>query len=223
MRQLPPYLKETDAWSTVIFADPLGIPLARLLSYTPIHPNVVTVASLLPALACVYFFWRGDPLSLIWGALLFQFSWILDCTDGKLAKMTGKQTKLGAKLDPVIDLVRKLFALLALSWGVYRQFGTTWLLWTTGGVLFHYGIHFFAHHTPPRISQSKIPQVLPERRIIRRVGQLYTAYDEQFLILFIAPLLAWLVEHLPTYMIWGASFLYGTNALAIKIKMRRSR
>jgi len=221
MRKVPPYLKETDAWSTVLFADPLGILLAKLLSRTSIHPNVVTIASLVPALACTYFFWRGDSLSLLWGALLFWFAWILDCTDGKLAKMTGKQTEFGTKLDPKIDFVRKLLALAALTWGIYRQFGIIWLFVTLGGVMFHYGIHLIAHRIPPKVTQGGIPQVPPEKRVIRRVGQLYTAYDEQFFILFLGPALAWLTPHLPTCVIWGASLLYAITILIIKIQMKQ--
>jgi len=221
MKQPPAYLKETDAWSTVLFADPVGTPLAKLLSHTPIHPNVITIASLIPGIASVYFFWRGDPLSLLWGALLFWFAWILDCTDGKLARLTGKFSEFGGKLDPFIDLVRKLIAMGALSWGAYREFGLVWGLATAGGVLFHYVIHIIAHRIPPKIHQREIPRVPPEQRIIRRVGQYYTAYDEQFLILFLGPALAWLSPHLPTCVLWGASLLYAINIAVIKIQLAR--
>lgn len=221
MRKVPSYLKETDAWSTVLFADPLGILLARLLSHTSIHPNVVTIASLVPALVCTYFFWRGDSLSLIWGALLFWFAWILDCTDGKLARLTGKFSPLGRRLDPIIDFFRKFVAMAALIWGAYRAFGLTWGALTGGGVVFHYGIHLIAHRIPPKVTQGGIPQVPPEKRVIRRIGHLYTAYDEQFFILFLGPALAWLTPHLPTYVIWGASLLYAITILIIKIQMKQ--
>jgi len=217
------YLKETDAWSTVLFADPIGAPLAKLLSHTPIHPNVITIASLFPALAACYFFWRGDWLSLLWGALLFWFAWILDCTDGKLARLTGKFSEFGGKLDPIIDLVRKLVALGALSWGVYRQFGLTWGMTAAAGVVFHYGVHIIAHRIPPRVRQAEIPQAPLEKRIIRRIGQFYTAYDEQFFILFAGPALAWLVPRLHIYVLWAASLLYAVNILAIKIRLIRGR
>lgn len=223
MKSIPQYLKETDAWSTVLFADPLGAPLARLFSLTPIHPNIITVASLLPALACVYFFWLGDPLSLLWGGLLFWFAWILDCTDGKLARLTGKYSEFGGKLDPVIDLVRKLLALTALTWGVFREFGLTWGFVTLGGIAFHYLVHLLGHYIPPKVNQQVIPQVPAEKRLIRRVGQYYTAYDEQFFILFIGPVFAWAYGHLPVIMLWGASIIYAINMLVIKIQLLRKR
>lgn len=213
----PQYLKETDAWSTVLFADPFAAPLAKLLSHTPIHPNVVTFASLVPVLACTYFFWKGDPLSLLWGGLLFWLSWIFDCTDGKLARLTGKFSQFGGKLDVFIDTIRKLIAFAALTWGVFRVSGLVWGLLTAAGVVFHYGIHFIAHRTPPKVGQSKIPQVPREKRLFRRVGQYYTAFDEQFFVVFIGPALTWMVPHLATYVLWGAAILYAINIFIIKI------
>jgi len=215
------FLKETDAWSTVLFADPIGILLARLLSHTPVHPNVVTFFSLVPALASAYFFWRGDSISLLWAALLFWFSWILDCADGKLARLTGKFSKLGGKLDNITDHLRKSLALLALIWGTYRQFGLTWGIITGGGVFFHYLTNFIAHYTPPRVEQHLIPQVPVEKRIIRRVGQYYTAFDTQFLILFIGPVFLWLIPNFPTYMLFFASLLYAVVAVVVKLKRNK--
>ncbi|MBN2379003.1 CDP-alcohol phosphatidyltransferase family protein [candidate division WOR-3 bacterium] len=217
------FLKETDAWSTVLFADPIGIPLARLLSHTPVHPNVVTILSLVPALAACYFFWQGDGISLIWAALLFQFSWILDCTDGKLAKLTSKQTEFGRKLDPRIDLARKLIALVALTWGVYRELGLIWCIATGAGVIFHYLNHVVGHHIPPRFGAWDIPAVPVERRFIRRVGQLYTGYDEQFLILVIGPLLAWLHPFIPISVLWGASILYLIVVIVVKTRLYKEK
>ncbi|MBD3285942.1 hypothetical protein GF359_05630 [candidate division WOR-3 bacterium] len=222
MGQERKYLKETDAWSTVLFADPVGILCAKLLSHTPVHPNVVTIFSLVPALAACYFFWLGDGISLIWAALLFQFSWILDCTDGKLAKITNKQTEFGRKLDPKIDLVRKLVALIALTWGTYRELGLIWCIIAGVGVILHYGIHFIGHRTSPRITPTNIPAVPVEKRLIPRVGQPYTAFDEQFLILVIGPLFAWLHPTIPVYVLLTAVLLYSVLVIIIKVRLNRS-
>ncbi len=213
------FVKETDAWSTVLFADPVATPLARLLSKTGIHPIAVTLSSLVPGFASFYFFWLGDGLSLLFGALCFQFSWILDCTDGKLARLTKKQTEFGRKLDPLVDFVRSNLAYVALGWGIFRQFGLVWLLITCGGLVFHYIIHLVAHHIPPK--NNTYPPAPFEKRIIPRVGSLYTAFDEQFFLLFLGPLLAWLIPHLPTYSICIASLLYGITTLVIKIKLAK--
>jgi hypothetical protein len=110
---------------------------------------------------------------------------------------------------------------VALAWGTYREFGLVWGVATGAGVVFHYGIHVIGHRIPPKISQSEIPQVPPEKRIIRRVGQLYTAYDEQFFILFLGPAFAWLWPHLPTCVLWVASLLYAVNILVIKIQLSK--
>jgi phosphatidylglycerophosphate synthase len=135
--------------------------------------------------------------------------------------MTNKQTELGRKLDPIIDLVRKLLTLVALAWGAYREFGLVWGIATGAGVVFHYGVHVVGHRIPPKVKQQEIPQIPTQKRIIRRVGQLYTAYDEQFFILFLGPAFAWLLPHLPTYVLWAASFLYAVNILIVKIQLKR--
>lgn len=219
MEPRPSFVKETDAWSTVLFADPVATPLAKLLSKTGIHPIAVTLLSLVPGFASFYFFWLGDGLSLLFGALCFQFSWILDCTDGKLARLTKKQTEFGRKLDPLVDFVRSNLAYVALGWGIFRQFGLVWLLVSCGGLFLHYVIHLVAHHIPPIV--TKYPAAPFEKRIIHRVGFLYTAFDEQFLLLFLGPLFTWLIPHLPTYIIYIASLLYGITTLVIKIKFAK--
>lgn len=219
MESRPSFVKETDAWSTVLFADPVAKPLARLLSKTRVHPIAVTIFSLVPALASFYFFWCADALSMILGALCFQFSWILDCMDGKLARLTGKKTEFGRKLDPGVDFIRSNVAYFAIAWGIFRQSGLIWLLVTCGGLLLHYIIHFAAHHIPPIVTKYPAPPF--EKRVIRRVGFLYTAFDEQFLLLFLGPLFTWLMPHLPTYIIYVASLLYGITTLVIKIKFAK--
>jgi phosphatidylglycerophosphate synthase len=218
MDSITSFVKETDAWSTVLFADPIATPLARLLSKTRIHPTAITFISLIPALGAFYFFWCGDGLSLLFGALCFQFSWILDCTDGKLARLTGKKTEFGRKLDPLVDFFRSNIALAAMVWGIFRQFGLTWFIITCAGLFLHYIIHLIAHYIPPAITMY--PAAAVDKRIIPRVGKIYTAFDEQFFILFFGPLFAWLVPHFPVYMISAASFLYGITTLVIKIKIR---
>lgn len=162
-------------------------------------------------------------MSLLWGGLLFWFAWILDCTDGKLARLTGKFSDFGGKFDPIIDLIRKLLALAALSWGTYREHGFLWGILTGGGVVFHYLVHILAHRIPPKVQQREIPQVPSEKRLIPRIGQVYTAYDEQFFILFLGPVFAWLYGHLPAYLIWGASLIYAVNIFIIKIQLSRKK
>jgi hypothetical protein len=85
------------------------VPLAR----TSITPNQVTFATLPVFLA------GAAVLALLpsWGALvgaaaIIEFSYVLDCADGQLARLKGTSSPVGAHLDFLMDEI-KAFALIA--------------------------------------------------------------------------------------------------------------
>ncbi|MEE8393958.1 MAG: CDP-alcohol phosphatidyltransferase family protein, partial [Rhodospirillales bacterium] len=75
--------------------------LVRPLINTPITPNIITVATLILALAGALMFAAGDPNLANWGAGLFVLARFLDHFDGELARQSGKTSKLGYYLDYV--------------------------------------------------------------------------------------------------------------------------
>jgi len=205
------FIKETDAWSTVIFADPIAIPLARLLAKTYIHPNVITLSSIIPLLISINFLAKGNHLSLIFAALFWQFSWIIDCIDGKVAKINNKVTTIGKKLDPLIDMIRKFLAFIFMIVGIYNIKGELWGLIAIGGCIIHYVHHILIHHILYfREKSQKIPK---EKRWIARVDDYYMPYDEQFLIFFLFPILG-----IPLYGIYIATFLYISKSILLITK-----
>ncbi|MFD3653645.1 CDP-alcohol phosphatidyltransferase family protein [Streptomyces sp. NPDC058620] len=88
-----------------------------------ITPNRVTWAALFVGLGSAGFFLKGDMLSLAIGAALYHLSFILDCIDGKLARLKGNGTVFGGWLDYVFDRIRVLFCALALMGGQYLRDG----------------------------------------------------------------------------------------------------
>src|SRR5215218_4811281 len=97
-------VKERDAVWTVFVVDPIAAPLAgRLRSARAVTPNRLTVGSVLVALGAAAAFALG-PLWL--GAVLFQVSFLLDCMDGKLASLRGRDDPSGALYDTIGDCVR---------------------------------------------------------------------------------------------------------------------
>uniref|UniRef100_UPI003F493250 CDP-alcohol phosphatidyltransferase family protein n=1 Tax=Nonomuraea bangladeshensis TaxID=404385 RepID=UPI003F493250 len=60
---------------------------------------------------------------LVAGAVLYHLSFVLDCMDGKIARLKGTGTVLGGWLDYVFDLIRVLTCTLALAWGQYAASG----------------------------------------------------------------------------------------------------
>ncbi|MCX4393000.1 CDP-alcohol phosphatidyltransferase family protein [Streptomyces sp. NBC_01767] len=116
--------KKRDAWWTVILVDPVATRMLIVMArFNFITPNRVTWAALFVGLGSAGFFLKGDLQSLIIGAALYHLSFILDCIDGKLARLKGNGTVFGGWLDYVFDRIRVLFCALALMGGQYLRNG----------------------------------------------------------------------------------------------------
>ncbi|MFI0962584.1 CDP-alcohol phosphatidyltransferase family protein [Streptomyces sp. NPDC021080] len=114
--------KKRDAWWTVLLVDPVATRLLMVVArFRFITPNGVTWAALFVGLASGGFFFQGDSRSLLIGALLYHVSFILDCVDGKLARLKGNGSVFGGWLDYVFDRIRVLCCALALMGGQYLR------------------------------------------------------------------------------------------------------
>ncbi|MFB8089648.1 CDP-alcohol phosphatidyltransferase family protein [Streptomyces sp. NPDC055992] len=114
--------KKRDAWWTVLLVDPVATRmLIGMAKFRFITPNRVTWSALFVGLGSAYFFLKGDTGSLVIGAALYHLSFILDCIDGKLARLKGNGTVFGGWLDYVFDRIRVLFCALALMGGQYLR------------------------------------------------------------------------------------------------------
>lgn len=113
--------KKRDYWFTVLFTDPLAVPLSRFLAKRRLlTPNQVTILSLLTGLSVGFFFAIAVPWSLVVGGLMFYIAFVLDCTDGKLARATGITSPRGQALDALADGGRRASALLGLAVAFFR-------------------------------------------------------------------------------------------------------
>lgn len=95
---------DTEEWWDRVFTRPIGYQWARLFRWLGVHPNTVTVLSMiLGALAGVLFYADADtPRGFclnVCGVLLLMWANFLDSADGQLARMTGQTTPLGRILD----------------------------------------------------------------------------------------------------------------------------
>lgn len=79
---------------------PLSLRAAGVLARTPVTPLQVTFAAALLALLAALAF-AGGRYRL--GALVALASVIADCTDGDLARLTGRTSRAGAFMDSVLD------------------------------------------------------------------------------------------------------------------------
>ena len=129
--------KKRDAWWTVFLVDPLAariiIPLANR---TNITPNQVSFASFVVGLMAAAAFWQGNHGALALGALLYHMSFVLDCVDGKIARLKGTGSVFGMWLDYSFDRYRVLACTAALMYGQYHRTGESYFIWLAVLVMF---------------------------------------------------------------------------------------
>jgi hypothetical protein len=119
-RQIPG-AKKSDYWWTVLFTDPIAIPLVRLLARRRwMTPDQVSILAAVLGLAVGPVLGIGTRVSFIAGGLLFQIAFIVDCVDGKLARALGTTSTRGESLDVLGDSIRRASASLGLIVGIWR-------------------------------------------------------------------------------------------------------
>ena len=130
-------LKERDSWWTVYLVDPIAVRLVRLFANrTSITPNQLTVVALFLGLGAAVCFAFGYWPLLILGAALYYVCFLVDCVDGKLARLTDTETIFGAWMDYVSDRFRVLVCVVALMGGQYRETGHVAFVWLALAVVF---------------------------------------------------------------------------------------
>ena len=78
---------------------PIGFVEACICRKLHIHPNAITIVSILFGAASGYFFFPGNTRMVLIGALLLFGANTMDSADGQLARMTKQYTMLGRVLD----------------------------------------------------------------------------------------------------------------------------
>ncbi|MFF5016320.1 CDP-alcohol phosphatidyltransferase family protein [Streptomyces sp. NPDC001165] len=135
--------KKRDAWWTVLLVDPVATPLVRQVAKrTRITPNQITWAALLLGLVAAGCFAQGEWQWLIAGAVVYHLSFILDCMDGKVARLTGQGSVFGAWLDYIFDRIRVMACAVALMGGQYHRTGNTLYIWLAAAVVFLDGLRY---------------------------------------------------------------------------------
>jgi phosphatidylglycerophosphate synthase len=132
--------KQRDAWWTVWLVDPLASRLVWLVSpWRWVTPNLLTFAAFVVGLGAAGAFWGARDGGYGWlllGALLFHLSFVLDCMDGKIARLNGTGSVFGAWLDYVFDRLRVAACAVAMFGGQYERTHDFVYVWLAGLVLF---------------------------------------------------------------------------------------
>jgi CDP-alcohol phosphatidyltransferase len=124
-------------WFTEWIARPPGAVVVYFLKSTPITPNQVTFLSAAIAAAaaamlalCPGYTW------LVVAALVYEFSFVLDCADGQLARLRKVASPLGHLLDFLMDELKAMFIFGAVAVRLWQETGDERLLLVGLGGLF---------------------------------------------------------------------------------------
>ncbi|MCQ8769449.1 DUF5941 domain-containing protein [Streptomyces telluris] len=116
-------VKSRDGFFTTFCISPYSRYLARWCARRGLTPNQVTTASLLTALIAAGCAATGTRGGFVAAGALLLFSFVLDCTDGQLARYSLQYSTLGAWLDATFDRAKEYAFYAGLALGASRGGG----------------------------------------------------------------------------------------------------
>ncbi|WP_250402948.1 DUF5941 domain-containing protein [Streptomyces cellostaticus] len=121
-------VKSRDGFFTTFCISPYSRYLARWCARRGLTPNQVTTASLLTALIAAGCAATGTRSGFVAAGVLLIASFVLDCTDGQLARYALKYSTLGAWLDATFDRAKEYAYYAGLALGAARGGDDVWAL-----------------------------------------------------------------------------------------------
>jgi phosphatidylglycerophosphate synthase len=112
--------KPQDGFVSRFLNRPISSRITPLLVKFPIHPSAFTASIFVLPLVAGVFLMRGDYLSVLLGAAIFQVFSVLDGCDGEIARARKLESKFGERLDNVCDFLGSLVYVLALGSGLHH-------------------------------------------------------------------------------------------------------
>ncbi|MFD5779239.1 DUF5941 domain-containing protein [Streptomyces sp. NPDC126933] len=121
-------VKARDGFFTTFCISPYSRYLARWCARRGLTPNQVTTASLLTALIAAACAATGTRGGYVAAGVLLLFSFVLDCTDGQLARYSLQYSTMGAWLDATFDRAKEYAYYAGLALGAARGGDDVWAL-----------------------------------------------------------------------------------------------
>ncbi|MGY5052646.1 DUF5941 domain-containing protein [Streptomyces sp. 900105755] len=121
-------VKSRDGFFTTFFVSPYSRYIARWCARRGLTPNQVTTASLLTALIAAACAATGTRTGFVAAGVLLICSFVLDCTDGQLARYSLQYSTLGAWLDATFDRAKEYAYYAGLALGAARGGDDVWAL-----------------------------------------------------------------------------------------------
>ena len=128
---------DTEDWLDYHVVRPFSYLWAKMFAKMGVHPNAVTILSMIiGAVSCIFFAHgclhyeggKGLVYNLI-GIALLVLADVFDCADGQLARLTGKKSRLGRILDGLAGFAWyiPIYAALVYRFYVHHDIEFGWL------------------------------------------------------------------------------------------------
>jgi len=185
---------ETEEPLALLIFRPISFLLALLLKPPPIHPNIVTIVSMVSGAIAGYFFFKSKTYPAYYATSILFIAHILDCVDGQLARIKGISSRLGKTLDGIADVVTYISIFTGVAYVISHNGQNGGFHWSFYGIfailnyLIH--IHLFDHFKNELIHYSipeyheKLEDVDRLKRIYRNLGNSISARGYKFVLLF---------------------------------------
>ena len=137
---------DIEEWFDIYFTRPVGYVMALFFNKFNVHPNIVTILSMLFGIMAGIMFYHSDLQHNVWGVVFLMFANFCDSCDGQLARMAHKSSQWGRILDGFAGDVWFFCIYFAISCRLFhRDIPLTHMEWqwlafimcTISGVFFH--------------------------------------------------------------------------------------
>lgn len=208
-------------------------PCALMLSRLGLSPNQITTASLISAVIAFYTLAFLD--GWIWFSVFWGLSVLLDFSDGTVARMTDRVSKMAFRYDHMSDLFK--VSLIILGVGIRYNDPLIWILSVSACFAFMYGDALNrelgianSRQVEGGMKSTRKPGVRRRDRY-RLIGWvfkyefLYKIYKSIISVLLTVNghtlLLFFIFVHGPVLAIWGLSYLILVELLVIKSRISK--
>ena len=203
-------IRPTDGFFARHFDRHLSRRISVVLVRWGTHPNLITAAATLVGLVGAGLLASVDRPLQVLGALIFIFATVLDGSDGEVARLSLRTSKLGGRLDLIGDNIVNAAVFLAIGYASFQAEPTRLFLTAVGAALVGLGLA-----TAAGFWYSAWLTRSGRQEAVRNTYESLVSRDFAYLILVLAALgkLSWFV--------WAAAL--GSNLFALLLVVLRLR
>jgi phosphatidylglycerophosphate synthase len=115
------FQKPVEGLLTAFLARPFSrVVTAVVADVQWVTPNRLTFCSLILGIVGCLIWLEGTWLSAVIGTIIFHLGYILDCSDGELARYRGIKSRFGEALDPIFDRILEFSLIFCATFLVMR-------------------------------------------------------------------------------------------------------